>query len=104
MNETKEMPYYKDAERRCPFCDKPLAAHRVGPGARYRYCLSDACKRRLFAGKRNGWCYIEAGTRTCDAEGCANFVPEGRYSGAPFKTCSAECYYVCSHRRINWAD
>jgi integrase/recombinase XerC len=120
VNESTAMPFYKDGERTCPVCNDPLPAHQVWPGARYRYCLKAACKRQLFAGNRHGWHYIEAGERKCDAEGCSNFVSEGRHSNnASFKTCSAACYYACANaeqparlcacgcgqevRRISWA-
>lgn len=119
-NESKAMPIYKDGKRRCPICDDPLSAHQVWPGARYRYCLKSECKQRLLAGTRNGWLYIEPNTRRCDAEGCQNFVPEGRYSGGSFRTCSAACYYARANagrparmcacgcgqevRRISWTN
>lgn len=91
---------YKDGERRCPICDDPLPAHQVWPGARYRYCLKAACKQQLLARTHPFWHYIEAGAHRCDAEGCENFVPEGRYySRASFRTCSAGCYCVCLNPR-----
>src|ERR1035437_4877909 len=95
MNESKAMPYYKDGERTCPFCNDPLPAHQTWPGARFRYCMKNECKQRLLAGNRHGWQYIEAMTRRCDALGCTNLLPEGRYDNtAAFKTCSAACYYA----------
>jgi len=95
MNEIEGMPYYEDGEQRCPLCNVPLPAHNTWPGARYRYCMKSECKHQLLAGNRQGWQYIEADTRGCDAEGCTSFLPEGRYSSADFKTCSADCFYAC---------
>jgi hypothetical protein len=97
VNESKAMPFYKEGERTCPICNDPLPAHQVWPSAGYRYCMKSACKQRLLAGNRQGWHYIEAGNRRCDGEACANFVPEGRYSGGSFRTCSAACYYACAN-------
>lgn len=99
MNESTAMPIYEDGERRCPICDEPLPVHQVWPGARYRYCMKNTCKQELLAGGQKGWRYIETGERKCDAEGCENFVLEGRYSNRSLKVCSAACYYACANAR-----
>lgn len=100
MTGTQNLRTYMDGERNCPFCDSPLPAHQVWPGASYRFCMKPRCKQALLSQERKGWHYVKAEERRCDNPACMNFVPEGRYANSAsrgIKVCSAPCFLVCVH-------
>ncbi len=86
------MPRYGDGERRCPICDKPLAAHQDWAGGPLRSCGSDECLagiKKLSFGR-----YVEEGTTKCQVVNCSNLVPEGRYRRSnTLLCCSPKCWW-----------
>jgi len=77
-------------------CGVPLAAHQTWPGAPYRCCGASACASKVR--KLPGGLYVAAHERKCDASGCQNFVPEGRYRIRSAVCCSLECWESVQRR------
>ena len=82
---------FKDGEGHCRACGQPLPAHETWPGFRYRICGRAECTEKARNYKRGH--YLEANQQKCQAQGCENFIPEGRYHTLTgYYACSARCY------------
>lgn len=100
---TQRIMYYRDGERNCPVCRRPLPAHVTWPGARYHFCGRKKCAAALRSTAGRGYCtstsgprlrYIGARQVRCSWSRCKHYVAEGLYSAKRtyYIACSAECW------------